>query len=100
MGDMSGTHAAMGDFVQFLEFDLDRPVVDQTGLAGRFDFTMRWTPDPSEFSGRAGAAASNDANAPPGLFTAVQEQLGLKLESTKANVDVIVIDRVERPTPD
>jgi uncharacterized protein (TIGR03435 family) len=79
---------------------LDRPVVDQTGLAGRYDFTLNWTPDETQFGG-AGLRVpppSDNANAPPGLFTAIQEQLGLRFESTKAPVDVLVVDRVEKPT--
>lgn len=71
---------------------LNRPVVDQTGLTGRFDLRLMWTPD-------GPATATESADAPPDLFTAIQEQLGLKLASTKAPVDVLVIDHVERPSP-
>jgi uncharacterized protein (TIGR03435 family) len=63
--------------------------VDQTGLTGKYDFFLKWTPD---------GAQIGDPNAPPGLFTAIQEQLGLKLEPTKAPADVLVIDHVERPS--
>lgn len=66
-----------------------RPVIDNTGLPGTFDVELRWAPD-------AGAAAG-DA---PSLFTAVQEQLGLKLEPARTTVDYLVIDHVERPSPD
>lgn len=100
LGNLNARNSAMTDFAGLLQaMVLDRPVVDQTALSGRFDFTLLWTPDQSEFGGR-GPAATNDLNAPPGLFTAIQEQLGLKLDPTKAMVDVLVIDRVERPTPD
>jgi uncharacterized protein (TIGR03435 family) len=69
---------------------LDRPVVDQTGLGSkRFNFILRWTP--------ASLAADAAADAPPDLFLAVQRQLGLTLESAKAPVKVMVIDKVERP---
>jgi uncharacterized protein (TIGR03435 family) len=68
---------------------VDRVVVDRTGLSGGFDLALDWTPD--ELS----AAASGTS-----IFTALQEQLGLKLEPARGPVDVIVIDRVERPTPD
>jgi uncharacterized protein (TIGR03435 family) len=80
---------------------MDKPVVDQTGLTERYDFTLNWTPDPGQFPGRGGnpPPATDDANAPPGLYTAITEQLGLKLESSKANVDVMVIDQVEKPSP-
>lgn len=82
---------------------LDRPVVDETGLPERYDFGLEWTPDESQFiplrgTGLVMPSRSGDANAPPGLFTAIQNQLGLKLEAKKAMDDVIVIDRVERPS--
>ena len=78
---------------------LDRPVIDQTKLPGRFDFTLTWTPDETQFGGLGIKVPPPPDNAagPPGLFTAVQEQLGLKLDSTRAPVDVLVVDRVEKP---
>jgi uncharacterized protein (TIGR03435 family) len=77
---------------------LDRPVVDQTGLPGRFDFSLVWTPDESQFGGMGGRVPPPAGDAPPGLFTAIQEQLGLRLESTKSPVEVLVVDRVEKPS--
>jgi uncharacterized protein (TIGR03435 family) len=74
--------------------DLGRVVVDKTGLAGRYDFTLKWTPD----FGQSSAAATDPADSGPSIFTAVQEQLGLKLESTKAPVQVLVIDHAEMPS--
>ncbi len=94
-------NATMGDFAGTMQaVVLDRPVVDQTGLEGRFDFTLTWTPDETQFGGRGGQLPppADPANAPPGLFTAIQEQLGLKLDAAKAPVDVVVIDRLEKPT--
>jgi uncharacterized protein (TIGR03435 family) len=88
--DLRETNATMTEFPMMLEFVLEKPVVDQTGLEGRFDFVLRWTPE--------GAPAA-DPNALPGLFTAIQEQLGLKLEATKAPVDVLVIDHIDNPSP-
>lgn len=76
-------------FIVGLSGELGRIVVDRTGLTGYYDITLKWTPDGSPTS---------DPNAPPDLFTALEEQLGLKLVSTKAPVDVLVIDHVERPT--
>jgi uncharacterized protein (TIGR03435 family) len=79
---------------------LDRPVVDKTGIAGAFDFTLRWSPDESQFS-RLGIfyrPPAEDSSLPPPLFEAIQEQLGLKLEPVKAPVDALVIDHIERPT--
>jgi uncharacterized protein (TIGR03435 family) len=76
------------------------PVVDQTGLTGRFDFRLTWTPDESQFGAVGGyrPPATESPDAPQDLFTAVQEELGLKLELTKAMVDVLVIDHVGRPS--
>ena len=78
---------------------VDRPVVDQTGFGStRYDFAMKWTPDALQPVGEAGQRAADNGGAPPSLFTAFQEQLGLKLESTKAQVDVMVIDKAEKPS--
>lgn len=83
-------------FAQVQRLTLDRPVVDQTGLTGRYNMQLQFTRgDPAAL----GMSQIPD-NAPPNLFTAVQEQLGLKLEATKAPVDVMVIDHVEKPSPD
>ena len=80
---------------------LDKPVVNQTGLTGRYDFTLRFTPDPTQVANFGALAPANaaDLDAPPDIFTAFQQQLGLKLQSTKAVVDVMVIEKVERPSP-
>jgi uncharacterized protein (TIGR03435 family) len=80
---------------------LDKPVVDQTGLTGRYDLTLRWTPDPTQWAnfGVPATANPNDLEAPPDIFTAFEQQLGLKLQPTRAVVDVMVIDRIERPSP-
>jgi uncharacterized protein (TIGR03435 family) len=78
---------------------LDRPAVDQTGLGStRYDFELKWTPDASQSQPGGTDRPADNAGAPPDLFTAFQEQLGLKLESTKALVDVLVIDRAEKPS--
>lgn len=101
LGVLPALNANMSDLAGVLQAAvLDRPVIDRTGLTGRFDFNLTWTPDDSQFRGLGVRvpAPSADQNAPPGLFTAIQEQLGLRLESTKAPVDVLVVDRVERPS--
>jgi len=101
LGVLPVTNATLTDFAGVMQTAvLDRPVVDKTGLQGRYDFTIRWTPDESQFAGLGVRVppASGDPDAPPGLFTAFQEQLGLKLESTKAPVEVLVVDRVEKPS--
>lgn len=74
---------------------LDRAVVDQTGLSGTYDFDLEWTPDESQFGGNLPRSVESTK---PSLFTAMQEQLGLKLEATKGPVQALVIDRVERPS--
>jgi uncharacterized protein (TIGR03435 family) len=79
----------MADFSLELEFLADKPVVDQTGLTGGYDFSLNWTEDD---------APQQDPNAAPGLFTAIQEQLGLKLEAKKSPADVLVIDHIDRPS--
>ncbi len=74
-------------FAANLSFSVGRMVVDKTGLEGSYDFTLEWAPE--------GADASDTR---PSIFTALEEQLGLKLESARGPVDVIVIDRIERPS--
>jgi uncharacterized protein (TIGR03435 family) len=96
---MKGQNLTMTNFAQLLQSGImDRPVVDHTGLAGKYDFTLRWVPDQTEFGGRFPVLPEN-TDAPPGIFTAVQEQLGLKLSAAKTEVQVMVIDRVEQPSP-
>ena len=72
---------------------IDRPVIDRTGLGGTYDFDLR-------FAASSLAAPSPDVSELPSVFTAVQEQLGLKLEPSRGPVEVLVIDSVERPAPD
>jgi uncharacterized protein (TIGR03435 family) len=101
LGVLPAMNASMADLANVMQAAvLDRPVVDKTGLPGRYDFTLTWTPDESQFAGLGVRVPppSGDANAPPGLFTAVQEQLGLRFDSTRAPVEVLAIDRVEKPS--
>ena len=101
LGVLPVQNATMADFAGVMQSAvLDRPVVDQTGLTGRYDFTLRWTPDETQFIGMGVRVPppTGDASAAPGLFTAIQEQLGLKFEATKAPVDVLVVDHAERPS--
>jgi len=95
----------MDIFVHVLEQQLGTTVVDKTGLTGKYDITLDWTPDLSPPpAGGAAAAQQGPGAAPaddsPGLsvFTAIEEQLGLKLESQKGPVDVLVIDHAEEPS--
>jgi len=104
-----GNVAAGGALISQLTTTLvpwvNRIVVDKTGLTGPYEIDLKWTPDqiPGGGSGPGGGPPPGipaiDPNG-PSIFTAVQEQLGLKLDSTKAPVDVLVIDHVEPPTPD
>ena len=75
---------------------LDRPVVDKTKLTGRYDFNLAWTPDETQFGG-TGPWENHPAEYPD-LFSALQQQLGLKLEATKGPIQVLIIDRAERPS--
>jgi uncharacterized protein (TIGR03435 family) len=84
------TNASMSEFPWALMYFLSRPAVDQTGLTGRYDFQLKWTSDESR--------APTDGTAPPSLFTAIQEQLGLKLEPVKAPAEVLIIDQLQRPS--
>jgi len=83
------TNTTITDFVTRMQFFVDRPLVDQTGLTGRYDFQLTYT---------YGNAPSEEPNAAPLLFTAIQEQLGLKLQAKKAPIDVFVIEHIEQPT--
>jgi uncharacterized protein (TIGR03435 family) len=73
-------------------------IVDKTGLTGRYDITLRFTPENSFASMNPGSETGAPAPSSPSLFTALQEQLGLKLESQKVPTDVIVIDHIDRPS--
>jgi uncharacterized protein (TIGR03435 family) len=97
LGTLHATDATMADFTFYMQWTvLDKPVVDQTGLEGRFDFDLIWKPDDSQFAGLE-AKIPPVADAPP-LYTAIQEQIGLKLDSTRAPMEVLVIDHVEKPS--
>jgi uncharacterized protein (TIGR03435 family) len=74
--------------------ELGRVVLDRTSIAGRYDITLKWTPD----SGNNPPADSSSSEAGPSIFTAIQEQLGLKLEPSKAPVQVLVIDNADMPS--
>ena len=84
-----GTGIPLAELTRILSLTLGRPVVDATGLTGSFDLDVKFTPDAASDPARAAA-----------LVTAMQDQLGLRLESRRAPMDVLVIDSVERPAPD
>jgi len=95
-GKVVGWNAPLSGLLVFLQSELGRPVVDETGLAGKFNFTLQWTPETMAADGANGGAAPEDSG--PSIFTALQEQLGLKLIAKKEPQDVLVIDHVEQPT--
>jgi uncharacterized protein (TIGR03435 family) len=96
---LPGRNATMAELASvFQRAALDRPVVDKTGISGRFDFDLEWMPDETQFDGAFGRLANTYDSAKPGLFAAIQEQLGLRLEATKGPVEAFVIDHVERPS--
>jgi uncharacterized protein (TIGR03435 family) len=100
-GKLGVRNALMTDFTGLMQsVVLDRPVLDQTGITGRWDFTLNWTPDDSQFNGFGARIPppADGSTAPPNLYTAIQEQIGLKLEAAKAPADVMVIDQVEKPS--
>lgn len=89
-GSLSARNVPLAQFAELLSQQTGRLVTDSTGLSGGFDFEIHWTPD---------SVQQSTADA-PSLFTALQEQLGLKLESARGPVDMLVIDHIEPPTPD
>jgi len=93
-GQLVARNATLNDLAWELQSAvLDRPVVDQSGLRKRFHFTLSWTPDEFQTPALAGEARTA-AEIAPNLFTAIRQQLGLRLTTTKSNVDVMVLERV------
>jgi len=86
-------------FANGLANQVARVVIDRTGLTGNWDFELTFTPERIRQAPPGAPPSDIDLNG-PSLFTAIQEQLGLKLESTKGPVRVLVIDHIEQPTPD
>jgi uncharacterized protein (TIGR03435 family) len=89
-------NATMAQFASMMQRTIfDRPVVDQTGLTGKYDFDLEWRPNESQFGGNI---AANPDSSEPDLFAALHQQLGLRLEATKGFVEALAIDRVEKPS--
>jgi uncharacterized protein (TIGR03435 family) len=88
---LSADSCRVDNLIQVLRNGAGRIVLDHTGLVGVYDFSLHWTPDNSP--------ADSPAAGGPSIFTAVQEQLGLKLEPAAAPLDVLVIDSAQKPTP-
>jgi uncharacterized protein (TIGR03435 family) len=104
LGDLTARNITMDEFAKEMQGSVtDRPVVDRTGLTEHYDFRLRWTPDDSQFvqfrSAGIALRRKDNPNGPPPLDVAMQQKIGLRIEPTKAMVDVIVIDHVEHPSP-
>jgi bla regulator protein blaR1 len=105
-GELTGQGLPISALVGLLTQQLGRTVVDKTGLTAKYDFTLKWTPEDSEggsLRGPGGAPPQSDSapaadTSAPSIFTSLQEQLGLKLESQKGPVEILVIDHVEKPS--
>ena len=98
-GSLDVKSFSMSDLAQDLRYSAGRIVVDKTGLTGRYDFSLRWSPtsDAASATGQPASTQPSDSPYPP-IFTALQEQLGLKLEPMKYPLDTIVVDHVELPS--
>jgi uncharacterized protein (TIGR03435 family) len=95
-GKFAVRNATMGDFAGYLQrFVADRAVFDGTGISGKYDLDLRWAPD--EMQTEVSRPGNDDL---PGLYTAIQEQLGLKLQEEKRPAQVFVIDHVDLPSQD
>jgi uncharacterized protein (TIGR03435 family) len=88
--------ATLSKFAAMLSFRLDRQVKDMTELSGPYSFSLNWVSEPQPLAGRENRLGLDDAPAGPSIFAAVQQQLGLKLESSKEPGEVLVIDRADR----
>jgi bla regulator protein blaR1 len=105
-GELTAQGLSVSSVVRLLSQQLGRTVIDKTGLTGNYDFTLKWTPDESQggmLRGPEGSRPQTESapepdSAGPSIFTAIQEQLGLKLESQKGPVEVLIIDHVEKPS--
>ncbi len=102
-GQVDAQMAPLSELVSLLASQLGRTVVDKTGLEGKYDFRLEWTPDESlRGAGPFGEGPSHEAATPaadasaPSIFTALQEQLGLRLEPQKGPVEILVIDHIDK----
>jgi uncharacterized protein (TIGR03435 family) len=95
---LAGNAVPVAPLVAILSDIARRPIINKTGLSGLYDFKLEWSPELMQGAGANGQPPPSPNNAGPSLFTALQEQLGLKLESAKEPVEVLVIDSVQRPS--
>jgi len=99
-GQFAGQEVTAATLATQLSTILGRNVIDKTGLTGKYDVKLSWTPDesqPAMLKDPTNAAASTPDSG-PSIFTAIQEQLGLKLDSQKGPVEIVVVDHIEKPT--
>jgi uncharacterized protein (TIGR03435 family) len=97
-GTISGRDASFGQLAQLLSRQVQRLVIDRTGLPGAYSWALQFAPDQAPAPGEVAPAVIDPDR--PSLFTALQEQLGLKLEPQRAPLEMLVIDSVQQPTPD
>ena len=95
-GKISGHRTSIGELATNLSAMVGRPVFDKTGTGGTFDITLSWTPDQNAAPQLPPGQSTSDVPGGPSIYTALQEQLGLKLESGKGPVDIVVVDSAER----
>jgi uncharacterized protein (TIGR03435 family) len=93
-GQLTGIHTVMANLSQVLSRQMGRTVLDRSGLTAKYDFELKYTPDAGPCTTPEGGTAAAADN--PSIFEALQEQLGLKLETTKAPVEIVVLDHVEK----
>jgi uncharacterized protein (TIGR03435 family) len=98
-GQTGAPDVTLKGFAGFLQRGvLDRPVLDQTGLNGRFDFGLLWRPEALPSGPGNNPPPPSDSDGLPDIYTAIQQQLGLRLEATKTPTEVIVIDHLQKPS--
>lgn len=98
---MEVSDATMADFAGWMQrYVMDRPVIDRTGVPGKYTFQLNWRSDEFQFVPIAPSLPTErQSNDLPDLYTALKQQLGLKMESARAPVEVFVIDHLEKPSP-
>ena len=97
---MNASGMTMTQLVEMLANQVDRPIVDGTGLTGKYDFTLEFAPEMRNMPSMpmmAGGGPVTEGESAPSLFTAVQEQLGLKMQDAKDPVEMLIIDHMEKP---
>jgi uncharacterized protein (TIGR03435 family) len=95
---IDGRAIRIAQLVSILSDTTKRPVINKTGLSGLYDFTLEWSPEPGLAANQNGQPAAPPNDSRPSFLTALQEQLGLKLESARGPVEVLVVDSVSKPS--